>query len=807
MRVGSKGRGGRGRLAAAAVLALLLLLLAASTATARPGQVDRSFGHHGIGDEPLEPHFEQTSFTEIEEAADGSLLAIRDGLTRRYSPTGRLDPGFPPQRLSDYQPLRLVQPDGKVLEPGEAFKIKRLNPDGTLDQSFHGGESEETGIFSLDQLQLLPSGKILLAGSSQEVNGKSFASDILVVRLNADGTLDRTFGGSGVVSLRHYEHQVYEAVPDLLVQADGALLVVTPEFVTRLGPDGTVDGAYEKAAANLLGQITILAARPSGEAGVAVAGWTGTCCSEARGDDFFVAHLGPDGGPDRAYSGGAGIARIDGGADRADAALFASDGSVLLGGGVSTITPGCLGPYGCQRSSPAVASFDSAGNPDRPFGGDGLVQLERLDGAGAGASVAVVYRRPDGTTIAAGSGGTFGTVGFLAGLRADGELDSSFGDDGVVEERRPEESEQTGPPEMAVAPGGKILAAVENNAGPVQGPSVIRYTRDGRLDRAFGDGHGFATFPYGNVAALASDRAGGTALLTEPAAVALLTPRGRVSRRFNGGRPVALRRGEAHFHDLAIQPDGKVLVVGTSNWLDRGRMLVVRLLPNGELDPSFGNGGHAVVGCRRRGICKAKRILLQPDGRILLAGEAEGLGPVLRYSEEPSRLALARLLSDGRPDPSFGGDGFVAARITKHAQSTAITLRKGEIVVAGWALPRHGSLGLLARFRMDGSLDRGFGREGVSRGFPSRQGIPTELFSSGGRLIAVMKEDGPYVLGFRGDGRRDPSYRQLPGNRILSGLVSGPGATLQGGKVVLGWTRASGKNAPIQLRLTRLQAR
>ena len=110
-----------------------------------PGQLDPSFGHHGIGGGLLEPHYPETAFESVDAEPNGFLIAVRRGIMRRYSANGVLDTSFKPRKPT-YPGPQATQPDGKVVKGGKESRLARLNPDGTLDPSFHGGESEPTEI-------------------------------------------------------------------------------------------------------------------------------------------------------------------------------------------------------------------------------------------------------------------------------------------------------------------------------------------------------------------------------------------------------------------------------------------------------------------------------------------------------------------------------------------------------------------------------------------------------------------------------------------------------------------------------------
>jgi uncharacterized delta-60 repeat protein len=151
---------------------------------------------------------------------------------------------------------------------------------------------------------------------------------------------------------------------------------------------------------------------------------------------------------------------------------------------------------------------------------------------------------------------------------------------------------------------------------------------------------------------------------------------------------------------LGLQPDGALVAAGTSG----GDFVAVRVLVDGTLDPAFGVDGVATVDAG--GEDTAYTVLLQPDGGILVGGATDG------------DFAVARLLSDGTADPSFGAGGVATADVSggdDHAYGLAL---EGSDVVAvgcgdcsfdylydaGWAM---------SRFAADGTLDLTFGTGGV----------------------------------------------------------------------------------------------
>ncbi len=100
--------------------------------------------------------------------------------------------------------------------------------------------------------------------------------------------------------------------------------------------------------------------------------------------------------------------------------------------------------------------------------------------------------------------------------------------------------------------------------------------------------------------------------------------------------------------DLLVQPDGKILAVGAARVGGIDRFLLVRLLPDGRLDPTFGGDGIVMTGFAA-GPASVESVALMPDGRIVAGGGA---------GEYPTgSLAVARYLPNGRRDRTFSGDG------------------------------------------------------------------------------------------------------------------------------------------------------
>ncbi|HZO06736.1 MAG TPA: hypothetical protein VFB52_10130 [Solirubrobacterales bacterium] len=786
-----------------AALALLCFCLVAQAGTAGGG-LDRAFGVRGFGGGELGPHHVTTSFGAVAEQPDGSLLVTRDETRRRYLADGTLDPGFPPQKVEP-SPLEVTLPDGRRLVRGKASgTIARLNPDGTPDPSFHGGESEPTASYFPRYFVPLPSGQILVAGEANRLVGKSgLEYRTGVSRLNADGTLDRSFGDAGLVFV---PTDATGYLLDLVGEPDGGGILIGYGGAVRLTPAGALDPSFGSGGVAAVpgGSTVSVNLLPGG--GFAIAGTVRDGSTPAA--DLFVAQFGASGQLDTSFAAGKGIAVADlGGTDTAGAVRWEDDGSVLVGGAATARNPACEAVESCVEQ-PVLVRFGAAGVLDPALGGDGVVRLDPLAGPagrfGTG-GVAAISPRGAGGYFLGGSAAPERTTAFLAAIGADGALDPAFGSAGIVRETRSvPSSEGSGP--VVVAADGTILVGGSTTAGYGKPAAVFHYTRDGKLDPAYGGEPGFARLSgIDRVLDIAVARSGAAIVLGSGGELTRVTADGRIDPGFGSGLPVRFERPKDAFNSIALLPDDRVLVAGTANWHgDRSRMLVARFLPDGRLDRSFGRGGFAAVGCARRGRCAVNQIVAQPDGRILLAGRIQKSGAKAQYMQKPSRLAVARLRADGRPDRSFSGDGVVNLRLGYHATAREIAWSRRGILVAGRVGARSGEREtVLLRLRFGGSLDRGFGRGGIVRRPEPSETVA--LLSTPRRIFVVFEEGPRAVLGFDPAGHLDYS---LPSRRLRRGSKWSiyPEAALQGRKPILVWSMFKGPNptSPSQIELARL---
>jgi uncharacterized delta-60 repeat protein len=165
---------------------------------------------------------------------------------------------------------------------------------------------------------------------------------------------------------------------------------------------------------------------------------------------------------------------------------------------------------------------------------------------------------------------------------------------------------------------------------------------------------------------------------------------------------------------LVLQPDGKILVAGSVNNDSGNGIIVARYTSNGSLDTSFGAGG-VVTTYLEAEYFSGSALVLQPDGKIVVAGSVD--------NGSSSDILVARYNSTGSLDTSFGTGGWVITDIISEGISggdrgSAVAIQlDGKILVAGSSLanPPYGTeYFAVVRYNSNGSLDTSFGAGGMA---------------------------------------------------------------------------------------------
>jgi hypothetical protein len=242
-------------------------------------------------------------------------------------------------------------------------------------------------------------------------------------------------------------------------------------------------------------------------------------------------------------------------------------------------------------------------------------------------------------------------------------------------------------------------------------------------------------------------------------------------------------------------PGGGVAVFGS---VSHQGIAVFRVGPNGQPLSGFGRDGLAVLG-HTRSESGANAGLVEADGDVVLTGYRGG-------------VVAARLLPDGRPDPTFGHHGEVVG-LDHDGTGTEIASLDGGVVIANGARGKPGEVGpRLMRLDSHGRLVRDFGQSGRVFG-PSDNG-PFALFAVAGRIVTVTNphfepghegRGGIELWAYRPDGSIDRSFGErghlLYGSGGKEGHLLVPAAAVQqpGGQIVVAATQEDRRRTKLAL--------
>lgn len=188
-----------------------------------------------------------------------------------------------------------------------------------------------------------------------------------------------------------------------------------------------------------------------------------------------------------------------------------------------------------------------------------------------------------------------------------------------------------------------------------------------------------------------------------PAVLAAIAAPGDLDTSFGTAGKVITSIGTSNetAQSIAIQSDGKILVAGSAHSIATGLdFALVRYSPDGGLDTTFGVGGKVTTDFGgSTNTDEAYGIAIQSDGRIVVAGSAQGGG-----------IGIARYNVDGSLDTTFSGDGKVVLWESLYSGANSVKLQgDGRIVVIGQSISGDFTV---VRFNTNGTLDTDFSGDG-----------------------------------------------------------------------------------------------
>lgn len=332
------------------------------------------------------------------------------------------------------------------------------------------------------------------------------------------------------------------------------------------------------------------------------------------GSEVALVRYASDGSLDPTFGSGGIVVTTIGNSTSATAVVLQSDGKIVVGGSADTGTGTAF----------MVARYDTAGALDPSFGVGGIVTT--LIGTGAGVNALAL--QSDGRIVAVGTRFAGDNAIALARYDVNGMLDPTFGTAGVTTTVVGTWSEAW---DVALLPGDALAIAGTSEDRFV----VARYESDGALDAGYGSGGIVTTVVTAGsdflraIAAQSDGKllvAGATALSGIRAlTVARYDTTGLLDATFGNGGIVSASLGLFSMgSDLQILPDGKILVGGVSvnpsgpPAQTSTSIALLRYLPSGDPDASFGSGGYVGTSLNDETVLSA--VALQPDGRLIVAG-------------------------------------------------------------------------------------------------------------------------------------------------------------------------------------------
>jgi uncharacterized delta-60 repeat protein len=317
-----------------------------------------------------------------------------------------------------------IQSDGKIVvaglippaqDVGEQGLV-RYNPDGSLDSSFGTGGIVTTNAGAALGIAILSDGKII-------VGGAAFLA-VQAARYNSNGTLDTTFGTKGIASVRPFSPTAFDASSGgFAVQPDGKILVAAGSALVRFLSNGQPDSSFGTGGvAATVSTATAITLLSSGK--ILVASSLNSLPPATTGT---IARYNSNGSLDTSFGLNGQISTVG----PASAIALLSNGQFIVAGSFPTSagTPPAPDDFGV-----ALTRYTSGGNVDTTFGTNGGVVTPFTGDTDAVAFALAI--QSNGAIVAAGQAGSQAPDGpssfALARYTASGQLDTSFGTDGIV---------------------------------------------------------------------------------------------------------------------------------------------------------------------------------------------------------------------------------------------------------------------------------------------------------------------------------------------------------------------------------------
>jgi uncharacterized delta-60 repeat protein len=428
----------------------------------------------------------------------------------------------------------------------------------------------------------------------------------------APGSLDTTFGvnGKAVTSIGTNLRAVAHAVA---VQADGKIVAAgysligtdpntrTNDFaVVRYNADGSLDTSFGGGTGIVTTSISIghdgawaVAIQSDGKIVVAGEAYVNPDTSTTA---FGIARYNTDGSLDTSFDGDGIRTVVVGIRSPAYAMALQSDGKIVVAGDSTAVNGGPI--------SATVVRFNSDGSLDTTFDTDGIAGTQ----VGSSDNIRTVAIQPDGKILIAGYAFTVTSDIAVVRFNANGSLDTSFDGDGKVTTPIGTSAEYI--QSLAIQRDGKIVGAGASVVGATYHSALVRYNTNGSLDTSF-DGDGIIVSPggyqYKSVAIQVNNEivAAGGGVGGSIAEIVRYKPDGALDTAgsFRWAPTGIVTTTINYIGGVVIQPDGKVLAAGTQNFGSANnpdnRVALLRYLGDPGIDLDYDRDGYSDISVYR----------------------------------------------------------------------------------------------------------------------------------------------------------------------------------------------------------------
>jgi uncharacterized delta-60 repeat protein len=689
------------------LISFLLLLFFGNICFSQDGWIDRTFNSFGSG-------FANSlgtngSILACAIQSDGKIIiagnftsynGTETNRIARLNPNGTIDNSFIIGAgfngvVNDIK----IQPDGKIIAAGnftsyngiEKSRLVRLNSTGGLEANFNLGSGANNEIKTI---AFTSNAKIIIGGNFTTYNGLSKGR---IAQLNFNGTIDENF-----------DSQANGNIIKIAVQPNGKIILggeftfvsgISRKCIARLEANGNLDFEFdvENGASDAVLAIEVLSNNK-----IIIAGKFDQYNNETKN---CVVRLNPSGQIDETFESPLNNSN----SNKVSAVIELPNNKILIGGKffVGNGKFKCLYKLNSDGSidnnffSPLLSLSDESVNLNTlKLQSDGKIILggnfgsyfERvrnnlarlntngeLEYAGGNNYINHIARQGNKTII----GGFFtayngADVNYIARINKKGKIDSSFHANLTFSVEA-----------IAIQPNGKILIS-----GGFSNDGMYRLNQNGSIDETFNQGTGpdnaiekICVQPDGKIiiAGFFSNYNG-----VEKNCIARLNEDGSIDNTFTIGSGFATNSSFGrNISDLFVYPNGKILTVGeftSYNGIDRNR--IARLEENGDIDMGFNPGSGADF--------TITKVILQPNGKILIGGSFSSYNQI-------NTNRLARLYPNGDIDNSFEiGTG--------PNRSVSAILFSGRKIFIGGAFTtfNNQNSGGLVRLLSNGSIDNSF---------------------------------------------------------------------------------------------------